>query len=75
MYDEEEELEIKVKVCEICGEETERLTACRMCGVNFCDECGYPEKNLCFDCGDEVDEGLEDEADETLVESSEMDED
>jgi len=76
MYDDDhegKEANIKTKICEVCGEEDEKLTACRMCGVNFCDECGYSEKYLCYDCGDEVDEGLEDEAEETLVESSEMD--
>lgn len=64
----------KSKICEVCGEEVSSTIPCRMCGINFCDECGYTEKNLCYDCGDEFDEGLEDEADETLVESTEMDE-
>ncbi len=59
---------IRVKVCEICGEPSDHITVCRSCGVHFCDECGYPEKHLCFDCGDEIDESLEDEADETLSE-------
>ena len=66
-----EDEEIKVQICEVCGEPADHLTACRMCGVHFCDECGYPEKHLCFDCAEEVDEGLEDEVDETLEESEE----
>ena len=68
---ENEDGDIKVKVCEICGEAGDDIVACRLCGMQFCSECGYPEKNLCFDCGDEVDEGLEDEADESLTDSGE----
>ncbi len=56
-------------VCEVCGEEKEKVYACRMCGIHFCDECGYPDQYLCFSCGDEVSESLEDEADDTFEES------
>jgi len=69
--DEKENIDTKVKVCEVCNESGDDVVACRTCGMQFCGECGYSEKNLCFDCGDAVDEGLQDEADETLVESSE----
>ncbi len=75
MYEEDEGGSIHIKVCEICGEESDDVQPCRSCGVNFCGECGYPEKHLCFDCGDSIDESLEDEADETLIESSEPEED
>ena len=54
------------------GEEGDDVNPCRACGVNFCGECGYAEKHLCFDCGDEVDESQQDEADETLEESSDF---
>jgi hypothetical protein len=73
MYNDDEKIDTAIEVCEICGEDGDDIVACRMCGVSFCGECGYTEKHLCYDCADEVDEGLEDEADETLVESSEMD--
>ena len=72
MYDDEEEVDTAVKVCEVCGEEGDDIIPCRMCGASFCAECGYPGKNLCFDCADEEDEGLQDEVEETLIESSEM---
>jgi hypothetical protein len=72
MHDDDEEIDTEVKVCEICGEEGDDIIPCRMCGINFCGECGYPEKNLCFDCADEVDESLQDEVEETLIESSEV---
>jgi hypothetical protein len=61
----------RVKVCEVCGQEMDNVIPCRMCGIHFCGECGYTDNHLCFDCGDEVEESQEDEADETLVESGE----
>ncbi|MBD3312456.1 hypothetical protein GF352_03325 [archaeon] len=70
----DENIDAEVKICEVCKDEGTDIVACRMCGVNFCGECGYTEKHLCYECGDEFEERLEDEADETLVESSEMEE-
>ena len=62
---------VRLKVCEVCGEQRTDVVTCRMCGIHFCSECGYPENHLCFSCGDETEEALEDEAEETLIESSE----
>lgn len=69
-----EETDTETGVCEVCGSEGEAIVACRMCGIHFCSECGFPEKFLCSECADEFEERLEDEAEETLVESTEMEE-
>jgi len=71
MYDEEKGTSRRLRVCEVCNETGDDIVPCRACGIKFCGECGYPEKNLCFDCGDEVDESQEDEVDETVEESQE----
>lgn len=47
-------------VCEFCGEESPEVVACKRCGAHFCDECGYVDRRLCFDCADEEIEGYED---------------
>ncbi|MFA5406627.1 MAG: hypothetical protein WC307_04700 [Candidatus Nanoarchaeia archaeon] len=74
MQEDEDNIDPKVRVCEVCGESGTDVVACRLCGIHFCGECGYTSNHLCFDCGDSSEESLEDEADETLLESSDLDE-
>lgn len=62
---------VRMKICEVCGEQRLDVIPCRMCGIHFCGECGYIENHLCFSCGDEAEETQEDVADENLTESSE----
>ncbi len=55
-------------VCEICGEKKPKIFTCAECGTRFCDECGYPDKELCMDCGGTEVEASEDSAEEELEE-------
>ncbi len=45
-------------LCVICGDESEVVTGCQMCGEKFCPECGDADTQLCTYCGD--DRGHED---------------
>ena len=48
-------------ICEVCGEEAEAVYECRVCGVLFCAECGYPEAGICAFCREEAEYIEEDE--------------
>ncbi|MBN2335529.1 hypothetical protein JXL21_08205 [Candidatus Bathyarchaeota archaeon] len=48
-------------ICAICGEESEHVTKCKMCGEKFCTDCGEPDQKLCLYCLDDDEEHDEDE--------------
>lgn len=56
-------------ICEICGQKLPKLYACRSCGIHFCEEDGYPEKNLCSECASSDEESGEELVDDTLEKS------
>ncbi len=39
--------------CAICGEDSDYVTKCMVCGEKFCAPCGDPDKKLCLYCGDD----------------------
>jgi len=39
--------------CQICGEEADKVYKCKVCGILFCEGCGYPEEKLCIYCREE----------------------
>ncbi len=39
--------------CEICGEEVEDIYVCKICGYNFCINCGDPASEECEFCEEE----------------------
>jgi len=48
--------------CTICGEEVEHTFNCKMCGADYCANCGDPDENVCTYCaGDGEEENFEDE--------------
>ena len=51
-------------VCDICGEEVDKLVKCSECGERYCDECGEHEKKLCYYCDDEEESEEDSEYDE-----------
>jgi len=61
-------------ICEVCDDKKSETVACRMCGVHFCSECGYVEKNLCFDCATAEEESDEEAVEDTIEESSGVEE-
>ena len=61
-----------MSACEVCGEDVTELQACRQCGVRFCTECGYFNKHLCLDCGSIEAESQEEEAEDVLEESTQI---
>ena len=42
--------------CAICGEVSEYVTRCMVCGEKYCVTCGDVDKKFCIYCGDD---GLE----------------
>lgn len=56
------------KECEICGEPVDTVYKCKVCGANFCEECGSVEDKLCLMC-------LEEEEDEDWEEEEDWEED
>lgn len=40
-------------ICDVCGEEAEKVYKCNNCEVEFCEFCGSVEKRLCEDCATE----------------------
>jgi len=36
--------------CEICGQGTGKLYACKECGKKFCHYCGSVAEKLCLEC-------------------------
>jgi len=47
--------------CTICGEEVETTFSCKMCGADYCANCGDPDENVCTYCnGDGEEESFED---------------
>ncbi len=51
----------KMPICAVCGEESEFVTNCKMCGEKFCVGCGDADSKLCYFCddGDEEDDHLD----------------
>lgn len=41
-------------ICGFCGEEAGVVYVCKVCGVLFCDEYGYPKEGICAFCEEEV---------------------
>ena len=59
---------IIMPICNVCGEEEEKVTKCKTCGTNFCEYCGEVEAKQCIDCldGSDDDEDSDDEQDDDL---------
>ena len=55
-------------MCAICGEETNRVTKCKMCGERFGACCVGPEKNLCWYCSDDGEDIDDDDDDDDYSE-------
>lgn len=36
--------------CDICGEEADQVTRCKVCGDKFCAVCGETENKTCIYC-------------------------
>lgn len=44
-------IEDKEYYCSVCGElYFSRLKECRMCGMEYCEECGRPDQGICESC-------------------------
>ena len=43
-------------ICEICGEESDRVTECKTCLERFCADCGDANRKLCTYCDDDDDD-------------------
>ena len=43
-------------MCELCGEESNKVTECMTCLESFCDECGDTKRKLCAFCNDDDDD-------------------
>jgi len=60
--------------CEICYEDVDKVQTCRLCSVEFCEDCGDPRKRVCALCLDEEEES-EEEGGEEEEEQEEFEED
>ena len=45
-----------MSTCELCGEESNKVTECTTCLETFCDECGETKRKLCAFCNDDDDD-------------------
>jgi hypothetical protein len=49
-------------ICDICGEDVDKTTKCKVCGEKFCFDCGDVDEKLCIYCLDEdEDEDFDDD--------------
>lgn len=48
-------------VCEICGEEVNKVTKCNSCGDKFCEDCGSEDGKVCIYCEEDEDAKAQDE--------------
>ena len=52
-----------MSICAICGEESNQVTKCKMCGETFGAGCGEADEKLCYYCGDDDEDDDSDEDD------------
>jgi hypothetical protein len=43
-------------LCTVCGEESETVTKCKICGAKYCSDCGEHDDKTCIYCFDEDEE-------------------
>ena len=39
--------------CEFCEAIVDKVYNCRVCGKDFCEDCGYSGKLICYNCAEE----------------------
>jgi len=60
--------------CAICYENVDKVYTCKVCGAQFCAECGDPKRGVCELCITEADKGLDEEEDVDEEEDEEEEE-
>ena len=40
-------------ICDLCGEQSNKVTKCKVCEEVFCADCGNAEEKVCLYCDDE----------------------
>ncbi|MCW4050703.1 MAG: hypothetical protein NWE89_13310 [Candidatus Bathyarchaeota archaeon] len=50
-------------ICAICGEDSNIVTQCKMCGEEFCPSCGDADDKVCTYCGAEGEDFIDDDED------------
>jgi hypothetical protein len=60
--------------CAICYENVDKVYICKVCGAQFCAECGDPKRGVCELCITEVDKELDEEEEIEELEDKEEEE-
>ena len=51
-------------ICEICGEDSDKVTKCKSCGYKFCEDCGDEGGKVCIYCEEDIEDDESDDEDE-----------